>query len=197
MRTPSSAFAKLFDFILYDGIKDLTLSSSGTVFEISNLSAVLTSNEGKHFVKTIDKKIQVDLSSVDNGDYVAYLSIAFNANDTETSTYVLDSLNIDFLLNTDEQPGNSIKIATLTKNDDDITNIIDVSKKIDNPMYADKVFTDERFADRYTKNESDLLLDKKADKAQDYDTETTYKDKEDDTLYKLYVDNGDIVLEEV
>ena len=44
---------------------------------------------------------------------------------------------------------------------------------------------------------TDDLNDKKAIKAQDYDTETTYKDKEDDTLYKLYVDNGDIVLEEV
>ena len=54
--------------------------------------------------------------------------------------------------------------------------------------------TGEQLADRYTKSETDNGF---SVKIQTEDTATIYDDASTESNYKLYVDNGDIVLEEI
>jgi len=61
-------------------------------------------------------------------------------------------------------------------------------------VQADYTETDDTL-DSFIKNKPDLST--YAIKTQTSDTDTVYDDKSTDTNYKLYVDNGDIILEEL
>ena len=49
----------------------------------------------------------------------------------------------------------------------------------------------------YNRTETDTFLDTKALKLQDVNTDTQYQDNTTATQFKLYIDNGDIILEEL
>jgi hypothetical protein len=173
MRTPSSNFAKAFDFLTYDGIYSAEVNSSSGVVSITELEAYLRSYVGIHFIE-ITSPININISQYEDGDYDLHIYIKFNENNSEENEYILDFLNIELVESGNSSSDeNSILLSTVSISSGDVSEIKNVFVPILKPS------------------------EKNVSTEQDYNTNVKYKDKSTDDKFKLYIDDGEIILEKV
>ena len=139
MRTPSSNFAKAFEFMASVGMYKLDLEvKDDTKLEFKELQGFFKSDVGIHYTSLInDIEYIVNLKDEDDGDYDVYLTINFNENDSENADYKLDDFIFNLVSSGDDKPyDNSQKIATLTMDGGDIKNLKIVCNFVDKPDYS-------------------------------------------------------------
>jgi len=114
-----------------------------------------------------------------------------------------DSITIDHTTNQEEVEdivGNLISAnsSNIQVNYDDDNGTLTIDTQIVDDLVSTD--TDKSLSanqGKVLKGITDDLNDKKAEKSQDINTETKYTDSSTDVLYKMYIEDGDIVLEEV
>jgi hypothetical protein len=140
MRTPSSAFAKAFDFLAVEGIYQIDVSvndDNNSLLEFDKLSGFFRSSVGIHFVDLINEtKATFDLSSEADGSKDVYFTMNFIENDSVNGVYPLDNFIFNVVDSGSDKPfSNAMKVLTLDLSSGAIGNIKIVAPRVSKPDY--------------------------------------------------------------
>ena len=158
----------------------------------ANEDKVLTVEVQKTSDDSVVKSTQIDLTTNDGEEEVYAVNIPIVVTE-ETRIKLMVKCNEDGMtLNSFE----ATLVASEENTDARFATKVDNTRISDDDTLADASNADiptERAVKVYT----DAVRNDKADKNQTVDTDTRYKDKNSDDLYKLYMDGSDLVIEKV